>query len=142
VDGDRTACEHLLLRFFAAVSFGTGDRPRYADLESLFLADARLIKNSGERPESASVADFIALRQATVDVGQEQAFETEIRSTMELFGNVGHRFSVYAKRGVMNGVNLAGRGAISTQFVRSPDGWRISAMAWDDERPGLSLADL
>ena len=28
---------------------------------------------------------------------------------------------------------------ISTQYVRTPVGWRISAMAWDDERPGLTL---
>ena len=27
------------------------------------------------------------------------------------------------------------------QFIRSEAGWKISAMAWDDERPGLSLAD-
>jgi hypothetical protein len=27
------------------------------------------------------------------------------------------------------------------QFVRTADGWRISAAAWDDERDGLSLPD-
>ena len=26
---------------------------------------------------------------------------------------------------------------ISTQFVYTPAGWKMSAMAWDDERPGL-----
>ena len=25
------------------------------------------------------------------------------------------------------------------QFVRTPAGWRISAVAWDDERDGLRL---
>jgi len=34
---------------------------------------------------------------------------------------------------------LVARGAISTQFVRTPGGWRIGSMAWDDERPGLEL---
>jgi len=28
---------------------------------------------------------------------------------------------------------------ISTQFIKTPEGWKMSAMAWDDERPGLSL---
>ena len=26
-----------------------------------------------------------------------------------------------------------------TQFSRTPDGWRMSSMAWDDERLGLEL---
>jgi hypothetical protein len=25
------------------------------------------------------------------------------------------------------------------QFVRMPEGWRISAVAWDDEREGLTV---
>jgi hypothetical protein len=30
---------------------------------------------------------------------------------------------------------------ISTQFVKTTAGWKISAMAWDDERPGLSIPE-
>jgi hypothetical protein len=47
--------------------------------------------------------------------------------------------AAYEKRGTLNGVAIDGRGAISTQFIRTPDGWRMSSMAWDDERPGLEL---
>jgi len=25
------------------------------------------------------------------------------------------------------------------QFIRTSEGWRISAAAWDDERPGLTV---
>ncbi|MEO8848537.1 MAG: RidA family protein [Casimicrobiaceae bacterium] len=28
---------------------------------------------------------------------------------------------------------------ITTQFVNTPRGWKMSTMAWDDERPGLSM---
>jgi hypothetical protein len=28
---------------------------------------------------------------------------------------------------------------ISTQFLRTPASWKISSMAWDDERPGLVI---
>jgi hypothetical protein len=30
---------------------------------------------------------------------------------------------------------------ISTQFIHTPQGWKVSSMAWDDERPGLQLPD-
>ena len=29
----------------------------------------------------------------------------------------------------------------STRFILTPLGWKISAMAWDDERPGLRIPE-
>ena len=65
--------------------------------------------------------------------------EVELAEITEIFGNVAHRFSTYEKRGVTGGHPIDARGAISTQFIRTPEGWRMSSMAWDDERPGLEL---
>ena len=60
--------------------------------------------------------------------------EIELAQTTEIFGNVAHRFSSYAKRGTTNHGSIDVRRAISTQFIRTEAGWRISSMAWDDER--------
>jgi hypothetical protein len=67
--------------------------------------------------------------------------EAELSETTEIFGNVAHRFNAYAKSGTLKGVPFKARGMISTQFVLTPAGWKISAMAWDDERPGLSIPE-
>ena len=77
-----------------------------------------------------------------VSAGELTRFrEMELSETTEIFGNVAHRFSAYSKSGTMKGVPFEARGMISTQFIRTPQGWRMSAMAWDDERPGLSLPE-
>ena len=52
-----------------------------------------------------------------------------------------HRLSSYVKRAVTDGVASEARGVISTQFVQTSTGWLISAMAWDDERPGLVVPE-
>jgi hypothetical protein len=65
--------------------------------------------------------------------------EIEVAEITEVFGNVAHRLSTYVKSGRMDGAAIDGRGVISTQFIRTPDGWRMSSMAWDDERPGLAI---
>jgi len=57
-----------------------------------------------------------------------------------IFGNVAHRFGAYKKCGTSNGVAFEAQGMITTQFINTPGGWRMSAMAWDDERPGLSIS--
>jgi hypothetical protein len=126
--------------FFHAVSFEAGEKPFYSKLYELFIQPGLLIKNSGPVPEIATVAQFILPRQASVDAGELTRFhEAEIAETTEVFGNVAQRFSAYVKSGTLKGVSFEARGMICTQFIRTPAGWRMSSMAWDDERPGLKL---
>ena len=137
---DRAEIAESMGRFLRAVSFQEGGKPDYGELHELFIDDARLIKNSAEDPEISSVEEFIRPRRQSVDAGELTWFEeVEVTEITEIFGNVAHRLSGYEKRGAMNGERIDARGAISTQFIRTRDGWRMSSMAWDDERPGLAL---
>ena len=121
--------------FLAAVSFEAGGRPEYGASGSCSSPSGFLIRNSGPAPEVTSVDEFIAPRLESVESGAlSEFYEGELDDVTELFGNVAHRRSGYEKRGVLDGEAFAGRGVILTQFVRTPDGWRMSAMAWDDER--------
>jgi hypothetical protein len=132
----------LIDEFFGAISFDVGQRPAYAKLRDLFIDEGKLIKNSSDVPEISSVDEFIASRQRVLDAGALTAFEeTETAATTEVFGNIAHRLSTYEKRGTMHGEAIEGRGVISTQFIRTPGGWKMSSMAWDDERPGLAIPD-
>src|SRR5215207_7487379 len=131
----RAELKALIDEFFRAVSFASGHRPAYARIRDLFIDDGKLIRNSSELPEISSIDDFIASRQSMVASGALTSFEeVETAETTEVFGNIAHRFSTYEKRGTMHGKATEGRGVISTQFIRTPSGWKMSSMAWDDER--------
>jgi hypothetical protein len=131
----------LTAAFLAAVTFQPGEKPDYDAIHDLFVDGGLLIRNLGV-PEIATVAEFIAPRRALVEEGRLTEFEeVELAAVTEVFGNVAHRMSTYGKRGVQDGAFFAARGVISSQFVRTPDGWRMSSMAWDDERPGLELPE-
>jgi hypothetical protein len=134
-DSDEAQIEAVMTSFLRAVSFETGARPEYGKLPALFSSHAKLIRTTGPAPEISSVEQFVRTRQRAVDAGELTAFdETELAHTTELFGNIAHRFSSYAKRGTTDHGSIDVRGAISTQFIRTEAGWRISSMAWDDER--------
>jgi hypothetical protein len=134
--------DRLTTEFFQAVSFEGGERPAYDNLYTLFIETGLLIKNSSATPEISSVRQFIEPRQAMVASGELTRFrEVELSEVTEVFGNVAHRFSAYAKSGTMKSAPFEARGMISTQFIKTAAGWRMSAMAWDDERPGLSIAE-
>lgn len=139
---DQAELDALMGRFLACVSFAEGERPAYDRLAGLFTAGARVIRTGPEPSESSTLHEFVEVRARRVEAGELTSFEeTEVAETTELFGNVAHRFSIYEKHGTTPQAPIGGRGAISTQFVRTPDGWRISSMAWDDERPGLELPE-
>jgi hypothetical protein len=138
-DDHARAIERLLDGFFEAVSFEAGSAPTYERLRDLVMPGGLLIKNTGETPEVATVDGFIEPRQALVDSGELTEFaEFETHGNTELFGQVAQRLSTYGKRGVSGGTAFAGAGVISTQFVLTPAGWRISSMAWDDVRLPLT----
>lgn len=127
--------ERLLAAFFRAVSFEEGKRPDYDAIRDLFVERGLLIRAIGAVPEVSTVDEFIAPRVAQVESGALTAFaESELSGETQAFGNVAQRWSVYDKRGTLHGAEFAAVGRISTQFVRTADGWRISAMAWDDEQ--------
>jgi hypothetical protein len=65
--------------------------------------------------------------------------EWEVAGRTDLFGDIAQHFCSYAKAGTLHGVPFTGRGMKTLQFVRTPAGWRISAVAWDDERDGLTI---
>ena len=133
--------DRLTSEFFRAVSFETGGAPAYEIIHRLFIERGLLIKNVGSTPEISSVREFIEPRQALIDSGALTRFqESELSESTTIFGNVAHRFSTYVKSGVSGGVAFVTRGMITTQFVNTPEGWKMSAMAWDDERPGLSIS--
>jgi hypothetical protein len=134
--------KELIAQFFEAVSFEEGQHPNYDRIYRLFIERGLLIKNSADRPEISTVVEFIEPREAIVRSGELTQFhESELSEITEVFGNVAHRFSTYTKSGTMNGVLFEARGVITTQFIQTPEGWRISSMAWDDERAGLSVPD-
>ena len=75
-----------------------------------------------------------------VESGALQDFrEEELWEKTEVFGQVAHRFLCYRKTGLMHGQAIDMKGMKSIQFVMTPEGWKISALAWDDERKGLEI---
>jgi len=136
----KAGLERLPRQFFRAVSFNAGESPEYDRIYSLFIERGLLIKNVGATLEILSVQEFIESRQAMFRSGELSSFlEEELSGVTQIFGNVAHRFSAYSKAGTMKGTSFAARGMVSTQCILTPGGWKMSAMAWDDERPGLSL---
>ncbi len=140
VDGDRAAIADIVRTFFAAFTSGPDSADRLDALRAAFIPEAVVIRTCGLAPAVYGVDGFIAPRQALLSDGSLVDFsEWELSGRTDVFGDIAQHFCSYAKAGVQNGMPFTGSGMKTLQFVRTPAGWRISAVAWDDEREGLAI---
>ena len=134
VSNDRSEIDEVVGRFFAAFTSGPDIEVRLDGLREVLLPEAVIVRMCGA-PVSYDVAGFIEPRRELLTSGRLTDFrEWEVDGTTEVYGDVAHRWCAYAKAWVEDGEQRTGAGAKSIQLVRTSTGWRISAVAWDDER--------
>jgi hypothetical protein len=134
VTDDQSQIEEVVKTFFAAFTSGSDIEARLDGLRKVLLPEARIVRTCGV-PASYDVDGFIDPRRELLTSGRVTEFrEWELDGTTEVYGDIAHHWCTYAKEWMENGEPLTGAGAKAIQLVRTVTGWRISAVAWDDER--------
>lgn len=111
-------------------------------IRHLFIPQGILVKNVGPDPEIYSVDGFIEPREKLLNDGSLTDFqEEELHEKTEIFGQVAHRFLLYRKHGKFHDEPFDTLGMKTIQFIHTPQGWKMTSLAWDDERDGLSIPD-
>ena len=136
---DKQAIDRLIAAFFGVFCNKGGARPALDQMYDMFIKEGLVIKNSGPVPEIATVAQFIQPRERLLNDGTLTEFEeAEVSARTHIAGNIAQRISVYRKSGILGGQPFQARGMKTAQLVRTPSGWKISCLAWDDEREGFT----
>lgn len=139
-DADRAAIADLVRTFFAAFLSGPDSSARIDTLRDVLMPQAVIVRTCGGEPTVYDVDSFIGPRRDLLSGGRLTDFrEWELSGRTELFGDIAQHFCSYAKSGVQDGAPFTARGMKTVQFVRTTAGWRVSAVAWDDERDGLTV---
>ncbi|MER7717698.1 GNAT family protein [Streptomyces flaveolus] len=134
VSGDQAEIDRLMGLFMASFTNTGGRRPDLEIIRELFVPEGRIISNTGNDPVIMDLDAFVEPRQKMLTDGTLTEFsEWEVFQRTEIFGAVAHRFTEYRKAGVRDGAHFEGHGHKTTQFLRTPVGWRMSSMAWEDE---------
>jgi hypothetical protein len=125
--------DQLMGAFLSAFANTGGAAPGIGIIREVFIPQGMIINNVGDEPVIYDLDAFIEPREKILTDGSLTEFsEWEVAERTEVFGSVAHRFSEYRKSGFLNGTWFEGSGHKTTQFVRTPAGWRMSSMAWDD----------
>ncbi|MFD9406645.1 DUF4440 domain-containing protein [Streptomyces sp. NPDC059989] len=124
--------DRVTAEFFGAFDNRGGGAADVARIRRLVLPGGVIVKTG---PELAvySVEEFVEPRERLLGGGRLVEFsEWETSERTEIEGDIASRFGGYAKAGILDGEPFEGVGTKTIQFVRTPEGWRISAFAWYD----------
>lgn len=132
----------LTEEFFSLFTTKEGTLLSLNKIHDLCLAETVIVKNVKGLTEVYDLPAFIEPREILLNSGVLTGFsEHEISDQTSIFGHIAQRMSVYQKSGQHEGEPFETRGMKIFQFVLTRDGWRISAMAWDDESDVLKISE-
>jgi hypothetical protein len=134
MQSDAEAIEEITRRFFAAFANAGGYAASIDDLYHILIPQAVIVSNSGDNPIVYSLESFVEPRRALLANGSLVDFrEWETSGRTDILGNIAQRAGTYAKSWTARGRSFEQTGAKTLQFIRTPEGWQISAFAWDDD---------
>ncbi len=139
---DEAAIGAVIDEMYAMISGPKGPRDWSRQAHSFHPA-ARQIRTWVEpdgRPAMKMMAPGEYARDTTPFFATNDFYEVEIGRRIDLFGNIAHVWSAYEARSALGDAEPERRGINSIQLFRDAEaGWRIVAMLWDNERPGLAI---
>ncbi|WP_309237468.1 DUF4440 domain-containing protein [Actinomadura sp. BRA 177] len=129
----KSELDRLMSVLFGAFTNVGGIRPNLTAVRDVFIPQGMIIKNVGGETRVYDLDAFITPREKILTDGTLTEFsEWEVAERTEIFGSIAHRFSAYGKSGYRNGEWFEGSGHKTTQFIRTPGGWKAISLAWDD----------
>jgi hypothetical protein len=123
---------------YACISFKTG-APAYDKIGNYFVPQAQLINFRSDTAQFTSISQFIDFYKQFIETNHIGMFhEDELFGRTEQFGRVAHRISTYIT--YLNTMDSATeRGVNSFQLIKTPQGWKVSSIIWDVEKPSLKI---
>ena len=130
---DKAEIDGLMRAFLGAFDNTGGRRPNVGVVREVFIPRGMIISHVGGEPVTYDLDGFVVPREKILTDGTLTEFsEWEVAERTEIFGTIAHRFSEYRKSGSRDGEWFEGSGRKLTQFVRTPAGWRMSSLVWED----------
>lgn len=124
----------LTKSFFRLFSNLNGNSIHLEKIFEMCLPETVIIKKSSLNQEVYNLQTFIEPRQKILTDGTLTSFEEkEIAEETKIIGTIAQRSSRYEKKGCFAGKDFHQRGNKFFQFVKTKEGWRISAVVWEDE---------
>lgn len=134
---DVTSIDGIVKAFYEVISGKPGEPRQWSRDKTLYAPDVRFVAMSAENGKArASIMKHDQYVNSSNEFFVKEGFiEREIGRTVRQFGNIAHVFSAYEWE-TTGEKKEKGRGLNSIELYNDGKRWWISAVSWDEERPG------
>ncbi len=130
---DEAFIDALTATFFAAFTNTGGASAPVDSIRDVCVAGAVIVKGGADQ-QIYDLDRFTEPRRQLLTSGDLiEFYEEEISGRTRIAGDIASRFSRYRKAGILRGEPFAQEGTKAFHFLRTPDGWRITAASWTDD---------
>lgn len=131
---DKEAIDKVTTVFFSIFKNIGGREPDWGLIHYTSISEAVIIKKDQQAHIVYNLNSFIEPRKKILSDGTLTEFsEREVSEQTNIIGHIAQRHSKYQKSGYLNGTHFHSYGNKLFQFVKTSQGWRISAVIWEDE---------
>ena len=136
---DEAAIKKAVDDAYASLTYTTGNDAKLDSISYCFIPQAQLINFISDTAQILSISDFTKAYKNYIKTTNILNFkEEEIYGRTDQFGNIAQRISSY-KTYVNSNDIVKERGVNSFQLIKTPQGWKVSSIIWNVEKPGLSI---
>lgn len=131
---DKEAIDKLTSVFFSIFTTSDGRQPDWSLIHHTCIPGVMIVKKEQQGHIVYDLHSFIEPRKKILSDGTLTEFsETEVSEQTSIIGRIAQRSSKYQKSGYLNSAHFHEYGNKLFQFVKTAEGWRISAVMWEDE---------
>lgn len=125
----------VIKTFFEVFTNINGKPPELNLISELCIPEAILISKKESSHTVYNLDSFVEPRKKILTDGSLKDFEEyEIKGRTQIRNSIAQRHSRYQKSGVMNDLPFVELGNKFFHLVKSPKGWKITSVIWEDDR--------
>jgi len=133
INDEQKSIGNLVDLFFSIFDNRAGNTPNFDTLKGLFIKGASIVKKNGNQLEKMSVSEFIVPRiKILTDGTLVDFYEWQIKQETYIALDIATHICTYGKNGLLNGEAYSGEGEKHIQLLKTPQGWKIASILWQD----------
>lgn len=124
---------------YGAISFKEGEQPKYSEVHNYFIPEVQFINFRTDTAQIFNMKQFEDLfKNFLTETHAHMFYEEEVFGRTEQFGKIAHRISTYVTY-INTRDKAEERGVNSFQLIKTKNGWKVSSIIWDVEKPTLKV---
>lgn len=131
---DSQEINELIAAFYGIFDNRNSKTPEWEQFQNCCVPECLIVRKLAEKEDFYTCEDFMEPRKKLLSDGSlKEFYEYELFGETSVIGNIAQHKSRYHKNGILHEQPYSGEGNKCFQLIKTPKGWRICSIIWEDD---------